>query len=493
MISKNYEDIDIETRIRLLQWLLGQVMNLHHVVEAISTSLAYVKSKHRESKEKRKQGRTYGVKSLEEEQMEEEYADRLKRMPPNAIGKSQYRYWTSDAFNVLIDEKENQHVPRIESCVFVEDGLTGHWYVYTSEDMKVLRNFIKNEEKRQNRRRLKWWQTEPEGLRYICKFIKDALKGDGDDVDGDDKDNDDDDDDSSDDDVSSSNEEEEKSSEDEEEEEEEEAPSSSSEEEEAPSSSEENKTSQTATTTTTISTAKTKIKIAASKAALASKMACVSVARLKLYLYGLVIVEAQVPLNQSPHEPLTVMYQNREYKIKLTPQMIPGSKVITKIYHIPLSEQDAASVQQHSNNNNNNKNTNEKQNSTNETNEESTSISFYRNIGVKRRTPEWHKIEPKVWSGDSRICEAHVCIAKELTWLERNLQHLLEDEFADENQTWNGELWRDRVRKFAENTNNSSKQKVKVLRDRFEELRDGILERCSAVVEPSHFFVRFNS
>ena len=106
-----------EQRIRLLQWLLGQVMNLPHVVEAISTSLTFVRSKHRESKEKRKQGRTYGVKSIEDEKIEEEYADRLRRMPPNAIGKLQYRYWTSDAFNTLIDEKENQRIPRIESCV----------------------------------------------------------------------------------------------------------------------------------------------------------------------------------------------------------------------------------------------------------------------------------------------------------------------------------------------------------------------------------------
>ena len=116
----------------MLQWLLGQVINLPHVVEAISTSLVFVRSKHRESKEKRKEGRTYGVKSVEEEEIEAEYADRLRRMPPSAIGKSQYRYWTSDAFNALIDEKENQRVPRIESCVFVEDGLSGHWYVLSS-------------------------------------------------------------------------------------------------------------------------------------------------------------------------------------------------------------------------------------------------------------------------------------------------------------------------------------------------------------------------
>ena len=137
MISKNYEDVQIEQRIRLLQWLLGQVMNLPHVVEAISTSLTFVRSKHRESKEKRKQGRMYGVKSIEDEKMEEEYADRLRRMPPSAIGKSQYRYWTSDAFNALIDEKENQRVPRIESCVFVEDGLSGHWYVLSSTRVVV--------------------------------------------------------------------------------------------------------------------------------------------------------------------------------------------------------------------------------------------------------------------------------------------------------------------------------------------------------------------
>ena len=37
MISKNYEDVQLEQRIQLLQWLLGQVMNLPHVVEAIST------------------------------------------------------------------------------------------------------------------------------------------------------------------------------------------------------------------------------------------------------------------------------------------------------------------------------------------------------------------------------------------------------------------------------------------------------------------------
>ena len=55
MLSKNYEDIAIETRIELLQWLLGQVINLPHVVEAISTSLGFVRSKHRESKEKKEQ------------------------------------------------------------------------------------------------------------------------------------------------------------------------------------------------------------------------------------------------------------------------------------------------------------------------------------------------------------------------------------------------------------------------------------------------------
>ena len=78
--------------------------------------------------------------------------------------------------------------------------------------------------------------------------------------------------------------------------------------------------------------------------------------------------------------------------------------------------------------------------------------------------------------------------AKELIWIERNLKHVLEDGYADEDQIWNGQLWRDRVRKFAD-TSKTSAQKVKFLRDRFEELRDGILERCSTALDRSHYFV----
>ena len=169
------------------------------------------------------------------------------------------------------------------------------------------------------------------------------------------------------------------------------------------------------------------------------KSACASVTNLKLHRYDYVYVEAQVPINQLPREPLLIVYQNRTYKIKLTPQMVPGSKVITKIYHVPLSEEDAAAAKQQQQ-----QQQSGTENVTNNTNENS--IPSYRNLGVRRKKPHWHTIEPKVWSGDNRTCEAHMCIAKELIWIERNLKHILEDGYADEDQIWNGQLWRDRVR-----------------------------------------------
>eukprot|EP00939_MAST-03C_sp_MAST-3C-sp1_P004448 g4448.t1 len=176
--SNEYCSIDVSTRLRMLEWLIGCVVAMPHVAEAITTSTNYIRTIQRDQRKQKVKQKWITGRTAPDEAAESELAERFQRFPPTAMDRNHNRFWTSSQLEGCYRScgSDAPSAPFNEN-VFAEDGITGKWYCYSDRaDLLSLKRYLKRHGKRkQNRRQVAWWEAKPNGLNALLAVIDVAL------------------------------------------------------------------------------------------------------------------------------------------------------------------------------------------------------------------------------------------------------------------------------------------------------------------------------